>query len=455
MSIAQVPPLASPTTIPGLPLVGNILDIARNPLEFAERLQRDYGDFAAFSLGKGNKTVLISDPHAVKQVLLETGKSYNRGDPTYAMRTVLGNGLVTSEGDFWKRQRKLAAPAFQHNSLNRYADLMVMYTQEMMARWQSGAVYDLYEEMTLLAQRIIMKALFDVDVQASAKEAGSAFDAMMHGLGAEMNGLDAVLPSFIPTPSRRQMTAGVDYINGLLLEIIEKRRGGGSTKDDLLTMLMGARDEEGKPMSDTQLLDEIRTLYLAGHETTANTLSWSWLLLSQKPEVYATLEAEIDAVLEGRAATFEDVQHLPYCNAVIKESLRCYPAAWVFQRMALEDVELSGYAIPKGTFIWISPWVLHHDARWYEEPNTFMPERWLKEKQEQPLREAYIPFGGGPRICIGNGFAMMEGVLLLATMVQQYRVALLPNHPVEIGVAGTIRPKHGVKATVTERPSVG
>lgn len=451
MSIAQVPPLSSPTTLPGLPLAGNILDIARNPLEFAERLQRDYGDFAAFSLGKGNKTVLISDPNAVKQVLLETGKSYNRGDPTYAMRTVLGNGLVTSEGDFWKRQRKLAAPAFQHNSLNRYADLMVTYTQEMMVRWQSGTVYDIYEEMTLLAQRIIMKALFDVDVQESAKKAGSAFDAMMHGLGAQMKGLEALLPSFVPTPTRQKMHAGVDYINGLLMELIEKRRTEGSTEQDLLTMLMDARDEEGNPMSDTQLLDEIRTLYLAGHETTANTLSWSWLLLSQEPQVYAKLEAEIDAVLQGRAATFEDVQQLPYCNAVIKESLRCYPAAWVFQRMALEDVDISGYAIPKGTFIWISPWVLHHDARWFEDPNAFMPERWLKEKHEQPLREAYIPFGGGPRICIGNGFAMMEGVLLLATMVQHYRVALLPNHPVEIGVAGTIRPKHGVKATVTAR----
>lgn len=451
MTMTQTAPPTTLTPILGLPLVGNILDIAQNPLQFAERLQREHGDFVAFSLGKGNKTVLISDPHAVKQVLLETGKSYNRGDPTYAMKTVLGNGLVTSEGDFWKRQRKLAAPAFQHNSLNRYADLMVVYTQEMMARWQSGAVYDIYEEMTLLAQRIIMKALFDVDVLASAKEAGSAFDAMMHGLGAQMKGLEALLPSFVPTPTRQKMHAGVEYINGLLMELIEKRRAEGSSKPDLLTMLMDARDENDNPMSDQQLLDEIRTLYLAGHETTANTLSWSWLALSREPEVYAKVEAEIDSVLQGRAATFEDVQQLPYCNAVIKESLRCYPAAWVFQRMAVEDVEISGYALPKGTFIWISPWVLHHDARWFTNPNAFMPERWLAEKHEQPLREAYIPFGGGPRICIGNGFAMMEGVLLLATMVQHYRVALVPNHPVEIGVAGTIRPKFGLKAHVTAR----
>jgi cytochrome P450 len=450
MSIAQ-PTLPSPVAVPGLPLIGNLPELARNPLEFVTRLQRNYGDIALFSAGKGSKTILVSDPQAIKQVLLDTGKSYGKGHASNAMKKVLGNGLVTSEGDFWKRQRRLAAPAFNHQGLGTYADTMVAYTQEMMQGWHSGAVYDIYEEMMLLTQRIIMKALFDVDVQGTAKDAGKAFDAMMEGLGAEMSGLDAVLPAFIPTPTRKQMNAGVDYINGLLLELIEQRRTAGNAQQDLLTMLMEARDDEGQPMPTAQILDEIRTLYLAGHETTANTLAWSWLLLSRTPDVYATLEAEIDRVLNGRAPTFEDVEHLPYCNAVVKEALRCYPAAWIFQRMALQDVEISGYSVPKDTLIWISPWVVHHDERWYSNPHDFVPERWLKAKEDQPLREAYIPFGGGPRICIGNGFAMIEGVLLLATMVQQYRVALVPTHPVEIGVAGTIYPKFGLKTTVTER----
>jgi cytochrome P450 len=216
-------------------------------------------------------------------------------------------------------------------------------------------------------------------------------------------------------------------------------------------MLMEARDDEGQPMSTEQLLDEIRTLYLAGHETTATTLSWTWHLLSSNPDTYAKLEAEIDRVLSGRTATADDVQNLPYCNAVIKEALRCYPVAWVTRRIPLEDVEIGGYHIAKDTFIFLSPWVVHHNARWYAEPEAFMPERWLKDKSELPPREVYLPFGGGPRICIGNGFAMMESVLLLATLLQHFHVAALPDHPVEREVAGTLRPKDGLKATVTKR----
>jgi cytochrome P450 len=395
----------------------------------------------------GDKGILISHPDDIERVLLETGKRYGKGVSSYALQTILGNGLVTSEGDFWKRQRKLVAPAFHHQSIKQYADLIVVYAQDIAKTWQSGAVRDIHQDMMALTQRIIMKALFDVDVLDNAKEASKAFNAMMHAIGAEMSGLDAILPTFIPTPSRTRMFEGVAYINGLLMEIIEKRRAEGSAKHDLLTMLMEARDDEGQPMSTEQLLDEIRTLYLAGHETTATTLSWAWLLLSRNPDIYARLEAEIEQVLNGRAPTAEDVQRLPYCNAVIKEALRCYPVAWITRRVALEDVEIGGYLIAKDTFIWLSPWIVHHDARWYTEPDAFIPERWLKDKSELPPREAYIPFGGGPHICIGNGLAMMEGVLLLATLLQHYHVSVLPEHPVEIELAGTLRPKFGLQAT--------
>lgn len=439
-----------PVSAPGFPIVGNLPEFARDPIKFITRLQQDYGDVAGFSL-MGNKSVLISHPEDTERILLETGKRYGKFAPSYAMRNVLGNGLVTSEGDFWKRQRKLLAPAFHHQSIKKYADQMVEYAQDMVATWQDGAVGDVHQDMMTLTQRIIMKVLFDVDVLENAGEASEAFDAMMQALGAEMKGLDAVLPSFIPTPSRTHMVEGVKYINGLLLEIIEKRRAEGSAKHDLLTMLMEARDDDGKPMSTEQLLDEIRSLYLAGHETTATTLSWTWALLSRNPEIYARLEAEIDQVLQGRVPTAEDVQQLPYCNAVIKEALRCYPVAWITQRTALEDVEIRGFQIPKGTFIFLSPWLVHHDARWYDNPDAFLPERWLKDKAEQPPREVYIPFGGGPHICIGNGLAMMEAVLLLATFLQKYHVAILPDHPVAFELAGTLRPKHGLQATFTAR----
>jgi cytochrome P450 len=302
-----------------------------------------------------------------------------------------------------------------------------------------------------LTQRIIMKVLFDADMLDNATEASEAFNAMMHGIGAEMSGLDAILPQFVPTPTRTRMTKGVDYINGLLLELIEQRRKEGSARRDLLTWLIDARDDEGQPMSTEQLLDEIRSLYLAGHETTATTLSWTWLLLSRNPAVYARLEREIEDVLRGQAPGADAMQQLPYCTAVIKEALRCYPVAWVTARKALTDVELGGYAIAEGTSVFLSPWIVHHDPRWYVEPDTFMPERWLKDKAELPPREAYLPFGGGPHICIGNGLAMMEGVLLLATMLQHAHVEVLPEHPVEIGLAGTLRPKHGLKAKLTRR----
>lgn len=441
-----------PATAPGFPIVGNMAEFAQNPIKFITRLKEEYGDVAGFSL-LGKKAVLISNPHDIDEILLETGTRYSNGKngTSHALKIVLGNGLVTSEGDFWKRQRKLMAPTFHHQSIKKYADLIVAYAQDMAKTWQHGATRDIHQDMMTLTQRIIMKALFDVDVLENALEASKAFDAMMHGLDAEMRGLDAILPGFIPTSTRRRMVEGVDYINRLLMDIIEQRRANGSTNHDLLTMLMDARDDEGQPMSTTQLLDEIRTLYLAGHETTATTLSWTWMLLSQNPDIYAKLEAEIEQVLNGHAPTADDVQRLPYCNAVIKEALRCYPVAWITARVPLEDVEIGGYQVAKGTMIFLSPWLVHHDERWYAEPDTFVPERWLKDKSELPPREVYIPFGGGPRICIGNGFAMMESVLILATLLQQYHISLLPEHQPEIEVTGSLRPKSGIHVALTAR----
>lgn len=444
-----------PTPIPAYPLIGNLPDFARDPIAFVTRLQREHGDVAAFSL-LGNKSVLISNPDDIDRVLLETGKRYNNGknESATVLNEIVGNGIVRAEGDFWKRQRKLLAPAFHHQSIKQYADQIVAYGQEMAASWGDGEERDIHQEMMTLTQRIIMKVLFDVDVKESADKASEAFDAMMHALGAELKGIEAVLPYQIPTKSRREMRAGVQYINGLLTEIIEERQrnesNGKAGKQDLLTMLMEARDETGEPMSRAQLLDEIRTLYLAGHETTATTLSWTWYLLTQNPEKYAKVLQEVDEALQGRTATADDMPLLPYTNAVIKESLRCRPVAWITRRVPLEDVEIGGYRVAKDTFIFLSPWVVHHDARWFAEPDAFLPERWLKEKDELPKRQAYLPFGGGPRICIGNGFAMMEAVLLLATLVQRHHVRVI-DQAVAPEVVGTLRPKGSLRARIAAR----
>lgn len=436
--------------IKGYPIVGSLPDFARDPIAFITHLKDTHGDVVTFSLA-GNKSALFSDPKDVDRVLMETGKHYGKFKPTYAMRTILGNGLVISEGDFWKRQRKLAAPAFHHQSIKRYADQMVAYTQDMLATWHADQGTDIHQEMMTLTQRIIMKVLFDVDVLNNADQASKAFDAMMQAIGAEISSIEAILPPLIPTPTRRKMIEGVKYIDGVLLDIIEARKNDTNPKHDLLTMLMEARDDDGQPMSTEQLLDEIRTLYLAGHETTAATLTWTWLQLSKNPEVYDKLIAEIDQVLNGRVPNADDVSQLPYCNAVVKESLRTHPVAWITQRVALADVEVGGYTIEEGTFIFVSPWIIHHDERWYDAPNSFIPERWLQEKSQLPPRHVYLPFGGGPHICIGNGLAMMEAVLLLATFLQHFRVAVLPDHPVEIELAGTLRPKHGLQATLQKR----
>ncbi len=454
--MATAPPaLKTPEKAPGYPVIGNLPSFARDPIRFIRSLQQEHGDVAAFSL-MGADSVLISDPHDIERVLLETGKRYSNGkqDVQIALRTVLGNGLVRSEGDLWKRQRKLMAPAFHHQNIKQYTDLIVDCTEDLTAVWQDGATRDVHQDMMELTQRIIMKALFAVDVQDNAEEASRAFDAMMQAIGAEMKGPELLLPAFIPTPSRKRLFDGVATINGLLTDLIAQRRASGESEGhDLLSVLMDARDEDGQPMSEEQLLDEIRTLYLAGHETTATTLSWTWVLLSQNLEAYARLEAEVDAALGGRLPTADDIPALPYANAVIKEALRVYPVAWITRRVALEDVEIGGYHIAAGTSVFLSPWLLHHDARWYDEPETFMPERWLKDKAELPPREAYIPFGGGPRVCIGNGLAMMESVLILAALVQRFHVNVRPNPPVEMELAGTLRPKSGVMARLTARPA--
>ncbi|MFN8379547.1 MAG: cytochrome P450 [Anaerolineae bacterium] len=452
MVISPPPVQQQPVKVPGYPVVGNLPEFARDPIRFITRLREEFGDVAAFSL-MGTRSVLISDPYDIERVLLETGKRYSNGkqDVQLAIRTVLGNGLVRSEGDFWKRQRKLMAPAFHHQNIKQYADLIVNCTEDLASRWQSDTTRDVHQDMMELTQRIIMLALFEVDVRDNAGVASRAFDAMMQAIGSEMKGPEAVLPEFIPTPSRKRLKEGVATINGMLMDIIAQRRADPTPRHDLLAWLMDARDDEGLPMTDEQLLDEIRTLYLAGHETTATTLSWTWVLLASNPDAYAKLEAEVDSVLHGQRPTADDVQNLPYTNALIKEVLRLYPVAWITRRVALEDVEIGGYLVANGTSVFLSPWVVHHDARWYDEPEAFRPERWLKEKSELPPREAYIPFGGGPRICIGNGLALMEAALILATLVQRDHVALLPDHPVVPELAGTLRPRSGLMASITPR----
>jgi cytochrome P450 len=447
------------TTLPGAngwPLIGNLPEFARDPLAFLDDLKRKHGDVARFSLGR-SPSVLLSHPNDVGFVLLETGKSFHKGyQQGFSTPLVLGNGLVTSEGDFWRRQRKLSQPAFHAQRIGSYAQTMVQYALEMLDNWQPGQHLDAHTEMMHLTQRIVAQTLFGQDTVEQTAELGIALDTIMREMDAEFTTLEGFVPGFVPTPSRTRLTAAVRQIEQLIVDVTQSRRQSRDQHADLLEMLLQARDDDGKPMTDQQLRDEIITLYIAGHETTSNTLAWTWVLLAQHPSVRAKLEAELERVLSGRVPTFDDLRALTYTNAIIKESMRVRPPVWSISRVASVDVQLREYTIPKGTEIWLAQWVTHRDPRWFDDPLAFRPERWLEgpEQLEKRIpRHAYFPFGGGPRICIGNSFAQMEAVLLLATIAQQFRLTLRSDAQITPLASMTLRPKHGVAVRLEVNPN--
>ena len=447
------------TALPGAsgwPLIGNLPEFARDPLSFLDDLKGKHGDVARFSLGR-SPSVLLSHPDDVGFVLLETGKSFHKGyQQGFSTPLVLGNGLVTSEGDFWRRQRKLAQPAFHAQRIGSYASTMVQFTLEMLNNWHLGQQLDAHAEMMHLTQRIVAQTLFGRDTSDQTAQLGAALNTIMREMDAEFTTLEGFVPGFVPTPSRARLTAAVRQIEQLIVDVTQSRRQSRDQHADLLEMLLEARDDDGNGMTDQQLRDEIITLYIAGHETTSNTLAWTWGLLAQHPQVRARLEAELEQVLLGRAPTFDDLRALAYTNAIIKESMRVRPPVWSISRVASVDVPLREYTIPKGTEVWLAQWITHRDPRWFEDPETFRPERWLEgpEPLEKRIpRHAYFPFGGGPRICIGNSFAQMEAVLLLAAIAQQFRLTLQPDAQMVPLASMTLRPKHGVPVQLEANPN--
>jgi cytochrome P450 len=366
-----------------------------------------------------------------------------------ANRHVFGEGLLTSEGDFWLRQRRLAQPAFHRARIASYAATMVEYTQRLLENWRSGEERDAHQEMMRLTLQIVAKTLFDADVEREARDVGKSLQLLLE-LGANFK-RTLFIPHWVPTPTNLRIKREIASIENILYRIIEERRASGHDAGDLLSMLLHAQDEDGSRMTDRQLRDETITLFLAGHETTASTLSWTWWLLAQNPAVESKLYAELDAVLGGRPPSLDDLPKLTYTGNVITESLRLYPAAWGLARVAIEDHELAGYPVKKGMGIAMAQWVVHRDPRWYDAPEEFRPERWEGDLLKRLPRFAYFPFGGGPRQCIGNTFAVMEATLLLATIAHKYRLRLAANHPVVPLASITLRPRHGVRVILESR----
>jgi cytochrome P450 len=432
-----------------LPFIGDMTELGRDPLRFLERLHA-HGDVVRFDF-MGKSTVSIANPDDVATVLLETGKRFIKGyQKGFALPLVLGNGLVTSEGDFWRRQRKLVQPAFHTQRIGAYATTMTDYTLELLQTWRTNETRDIHEDMMSLTQRIIAKTMFDADTKTESSSLGHALRSMVVNMNADF-GLLGMFPNWVITPSRGRLKTAVAEIDAFLNRIIKARLKNAEPRGDLLEMLLEARDDDGHGMTPKQLRDELFTLYSAGHETTSNALAWTWLFLSEHSDAREQLERELDEVLQGRTATLEDIRRLTYTEAIIKESMRLHPPVWSISRNAAEDVELGGYLVPKNTDVWINAWILHRDARWFPEPLEFRPERWLEPHSvDKNLHKyAYIPFGGGPRICIGNSFAMLEAVLILATIAQQYRIHV--TQPVEREASITLTPKHGVQARLQRR----
>jgi cytochrome P450 len=328
---------------------------------------------------------------------------------------------------------------------------MVAYTERMLAGWHSGETRDLHADMMRLTLEIVAKTLFDADVAGQAREVGDALEEGMQTFVRRWKSIYP-LPEWIPTPNNLRIKRVARRLDTILYRIIQERRASGEDRGDLLSMLLHAQDEDdGGRMTDKQLRDEAMTLFLAGHETTANALSWALYLLTSHPEVEARLAAELRDVLGGRSPTVADLPRLRYTEMVVTEAMRLYPPVYAFGREAVQACTLGGYHVPAGMTIVMSQWVMHRDGRYFDNPEKFLPERWADGLAKRLPKFAYFPFGGGPRLCIGNGFAMMEAVLILATVAQQFRITLVPDHPVVPRTTVTLRPAHGIKGVLSKR----
>lgn len=428
-----------------------VIEIARNPLAMMIAMQREHGDIAHWRIGPQD-IYLFSHPDLIRDVLVTNQKNFHKSRGLERARRLLGNGLLTSEGDFHLRQRRLAQPAFHRQRIASYAGTMIDYAERTSSRWNDGASVDMHTEMMRLTLGIVSRTLFDADVDDEAAEIGAALTTAFESFNLAMLPFTELLDR-LPLPAVRRFNAARDTLDRTIYRMIEERRKSGEDRGDLLSMLLLATDTEGdgSGMNDSQLRDEALTIFLAGHETTANALTWTWYLLSQNPEAEKKLHAEIDQVIGDRAPRYEDFPSLTYTRMVLAESMRLYPPAWAIGRRALEPFEVRGFTIPRRAVVLMSQYIVHRLSEYFPDPERFDPERWTSEAIASRPKFSYFPFGGGSRVCIGEQFAWMEGVLLVAALSRKWRMQLGPGHPVEVQPLITLRPKHGMRMTIQKR----
>ncbi|MEE1752573.1 cytochrome P450 [Streptomyces sp. SP18CS02] len=444
-----------PVIVPGprgIPLLGNLPEFGKDPLAFFVRM-RDRGDMVSWRFGP-KPSLFISDPRHIGELLTEVERTFDQPELGASFRTLLGNGVVVARGADWRRKRSLVQPSVRPRQVRSYAATMARCAVALADRWSDGARIDVKREMAALTRLIAVRTIFGVDTAADAAAIGRAMDTAQQEIGAEFSGLGALLPDRVPTPGRARVKRATAVIDAEVARVVARHRDGGEDRPDLLSRLLAARDETGATLSDEEIRDETVTLYIGGHETTSSTLLWTWYLLSRNPRVRDALAAELDQVLgAGREPGFEDYARLPYARAVVKETLRLYPTVWLLTGVAKEGARLGGRPVPPGTRVWSSQWATHRDARWFRDPEEFRPERWTGEGEEAAERipeYAWFPFGGGPRVCLGARFAMVEAVLVLAVLARRFHLDLDPGEirPVP-GL--TLQPDRDVPATVRAR----
>lgn len=427
--------------------ITNLGRMRRDPIALQWDLTRRYGDVVYFRLFNRH-LVLLTHPRDLRHVFQDHYTNYNKQTRGFdVLRSFLANGLLTSEGDFWLRQRRIAQPAFHHDRIAAFAATMTRAATALADRWDAehGDIVNLTAEMSRLTLRIVGETLLTTDVSADADRVGHALTTALRRANAALTTV-VEIPLWVPTPGNRALRGAFATLDDVVYGLITARRGGEGPDSDLLALLMAARDEEtGEGMTDTQLRDEVMTIFLAGHETTAVTLGWVWYLLSKHPTIGTRLRSELSAVLGGRPPTVDDIPRLVYTGRVINETMRLYPPAWAISRCAIEADRIGDYDIPAGSIVLACPYVTHRLPAWWDNPEGFDPDRFEAARSASRPPFAYFPFGGGPRQCIGNTFASMEMTLVVATIAQRYRLDLAPGERPGLTPSITLRPTRPIQ----------
>jgi cytochrome P450 len=436
-----MPPLPPGPT--GSLLTGCLSEFRRDRLAFVTRCVREYGDVVPYRLAL-RRFLLFNHPDQVQEILLNHDGHFIKPKALLRNRLLFGRGILVAEGDEWRKQHKLIGPAFGHKAVASYAPGMLTCVDQLLGRWRDGQEADLAEEMTGLTLAIVGKVLFGTDIDAGeAGRIGGAMRAVTEFTVARVNSA-VIIPEWVPTPVNLRLRRAIRELGQILDDILRERRQSTTTHCDVLDRLLAAYQAIGHE-DDHLLRDQMVTLFLAGHETTATALAWAWYLLAMNPRAEAELHREVDGALGGgRLPTADDIEAMPYTRGVFAEAMRLYPPVWLIGREAVRDCEVGGFPVARGTTVLVSPWLIQRDPRWYADPGEFRPERWTDEFTDGLPRGAYVPFSGGPRVCVGMHFAKVEAALILAAVASRYRFELLPEPRVQPHPVITLRLRHGL-----------